>query len=317
MILIDTKTTDPAFNLAAEEYFFRQSVEDITLLYINDPSLIVGKHQNPFEEINYRYVTEKGIPVIRRLSGGGTVYHDHGNLNFTFIVNSEYGKQISFDRFIEPVTLYLKGFGVGTAVGDKHEVRTGGLKFSGNAAHVFRNRSLHHGTMLFSSQLDNLREALRRGEAGFESRSVPSNRTSVVNLESLMPDIGSTFHLKESLGRFLLDYFPGASARMINKGETDVISKLAGEKYRNREWNLGYGPSFVLRNSLVADGKEWRVSLKVEKGIIRECRVEGSADNGMLTRALTGRAYCWEEVKEGVSENKIPLEESALFRLFG
>jgi lipoate-protein ligase A len=317
MILIDTNTTDPAFNLAAEEYFFRQSAEDITLLYINDPSVIVGKHQNPFEEINYRYVTEKDIPVIRRLSGGGTVYHDHGNLNFTFIVNSESGKQISFDRFIEPVTLYLKGFGVGTVVGDKHEVRTGGLKFSGNAAHVFRNRSLHHGTMLFSSQLDNLREALKQGEASFRSRSVPSNRTSVVNLENQMPDIGSTFHLKESLGRFLLEYFPGASTRMINRDESGAVSKLAEEKYRSREWNLGYGPSFVISNSITAEQKEWRVSLRVEKGVITECSVDGYADNGMLSGALTGRAYCWQEVKDGVSGNKIPIEESALFRLFG
>jgi lipoate-protein ligase A len=317
MILIDTLTTDPGLNLSAEEYFFRQSGEDITLLYINDPSVIVGKHQNPFEEINYQYVTEKGIPVIRRLSGGGTVYHDHGNLNFTFIVNSDYGKQVSFNRFIEPVTEYLKGFGVGTEVGEKHEVRTGGLKFSGNAAHIFRNRSLHHGTLLFSSQLDDLREALSRGEASFDSRSVPSNRTSVVNLGNQMPGIGNTFKLKESLGSFLLDYFPGATSRSIDDSEMEAVIQLADEKYRSRKWNLGYGPSFLLRNSMVAEGKEWIVNIKVEKGIITECRVEGSADNGILTKALMGREYCWEEVINAVTENRIPLSESALFRLFG
>lgn len=317
MTLIDTLTTDPSINLAAEEYFFRQYNEDITLLYINDPSVIVGKHQNPYEEINYRFVTENNIPVIRRLSGGGTVYHDHGNLNFTFIVNSDYGHQVSFNRFIEPVTEYLKGFSVGTEVGDKHEVRTGGLKFSGNAAHVFRNRSLHHGTMLFSSHLDDLRDALKRGDARFESRSVPSNRTSVVNLEKQMPGIGDTFQLKESLGRFLLDYFPGATFRMIDESEMEIVRKLAQDKYRSREWNLSYGPSYVIHNIVVTEGREWKVRLRVVKGVIEECRVEGTADGGMLTEALTGKAHCWEEVSNAVRKNRIPLDDSALYRLFG
>ncbi|MCA1757017.1 MAG: hypothetical protein LC649_06130 [Bacteroidales bacterium] len=317
MILIDTFTTDPCINLAAEEYFFRHSKENIALLYINDPSVIVGKHQNPFEEINYRFVTEKRIPVIRRLSGGGTVYHDHGNLNFTFIVTSDYGHQVSFNRVIEPVTEYLGRFSIVTEVGDKHEVRTGGLKFSGNAAHVFRNRSLHHGTMLFSSQLDNLREALRRDDASFESRSVPSNRTSVVNLEKQMPGIGDTFQLKDSLGRFLIDYFPGTSFRMIDESEMAVVRKLAEEKYMSREWNFGYGPSYVISNTVNAQGDEWKVSIRVEKGIIAECRVEGAADEGILTEALTGRPHFWEEVSKAVRESRIPLDDRAVFRLFG
>lgn len=317
MILIDTLTTDPFLNLAAEEYFFRKSIEDITLLYINDPSLIIGKHQNPFEEINYRFVIERNIPVIRRMSGGGTVYHDHGNLNFTFIVNTEYGRQINFERFIKPVTEYLNRFGIRSELGDKHEVRTGGLKFSGNAAHLFKNRSLHHGTLLFSSRLDDLREALKKGDARFESRSVPSNRSSVVNLGEMMPGIGSTYNLKERLTSFLEEYFPGSGFYQVTNSEKEAFRKLAEEKYRKKEWTYGYGPPYVMHNEVVIGEEISVVTISVEKGIIVECRVTGSAEGEKLSKALTGKFHCWKEVDQSISEGGINIEEKEIFRLFG
>ena len=317
MILIDSLTTDPFLNLAAEEYFFRKSEEDITLLYINDPSVIIGKHQNPFEEINYRFVTEQNIPVIRRISGGGTVYHDHGNLNFTFIVNSEYGRQINFERFIKPVIEYLNGFGIGTELGKKHEVRTGGLKFSGNAAHVFKNRSLHHGTLLFSSRLDDLREALKKGDARFESRSVPSNRDSVVNLEEMMPGIVSTYNLKESLTSFLEEYFLGSDSLQVTNSEMDSFRKLAEEKYRREEWNYGYGPPYVMHNEIVIGEERSVVTISVEKGIIVECKVVGSAEGERLAKALIGKFHCWKEVSQTIREGGINIVEKDVFRLFG
>ena len=92
MLIIDHKTYDPFFNIASEEYLFKRFSKDIFMIYQNSPSVIIGKNQNAFAEINYRYLKENNIPVIRRLSGGGTVYHDQGNLNFTFITNGEEGK---------------------------------------------------------------------------------------------------------------------------------------------------------------------------------------------------------------------------------
>jgi lipoate-protein ligase A len=154
MFCIITESDDPSFNLAVEELLLKNRNNEYLILGINKPSVIIGKHQSAHREINTRFVTENNIPVIRRISGGGTVFHDKGNLNFTFIRQSEAGKQIDFRKYTKPVIDFLYSLGVEAKFEGKNDLKTDGLKISGNAEHVHRNRVLHHGTLLFSTSLE-------------------------------------------------------------------------------------------------------------------------------------------------------------------
>lgn len=317
MYLIDTGTTDPYFNIAAEEYLFRNWADDLLILYINSPSIIVGKHQNALEEINLRYVNERGLPVIRRISGGGTVYHDRGNLNFTFIVGTDYGKQVNFRRFIDPINTFLGSYGIKTEVGEKNEVRSGGLKFSGNAEHVFRNRVLHHGTILFSSDLAELSTALKRGQATFTGKSVQSNRTSVGNISGKLAGIDSTEKLKDAIFSFIGSYYPMASKRNLEPGEISAVNRLADEKYRGWDWNFAYGPAYEISNLLEISGAGYQVWLKVEKGIIREGSLTVEGEDMNATDFLVGIPHRLEEVRRRLDEMNIEIDGENMYRLFG
>ena len=187
MLCINLETNDPFFNLALEEHYFRTRTDDFFIVNINSPSIIIGKHQIANEEVNNRFVESRGVPVIRRISGGGTVYHDQGNINFAFISSGEPGAMVNFKKHTSPVTAFLNSLDVDARLEGKNDIRTGGLKISGNAEHVFKNRVLHHGTLLFNSTLTDLRDSLLMTEGRYTSRAVASNRTSVTNLTDLLP----------------------------------------------------------------------------------------------------------------------------------
>ncbi len=149
-------STDPFFNLAVEEYLLRNRTEDFLVLGINDPSVIIGKHQVAHREADTKFVMENNIPVIRRISGGGTVYHDFGNVNFSFILNSARGTQVDFRKYTLPVIEFLASLKVNAELEGKNDLKVNGLKISGNAEHVYRERVLHHGTLLFNADLGKL-----------------------------------------------------------------------------------------------------------------------------------------------------------------
>ena len=160
MNILDSPYTDPRYNIAAEEYLLKETEDDYAFFYVNSPSLIIGKHQNSYSEINLEYIRSNRIPVIRRISGGGTVWHDMGNLNFSFILNGEEGKLVNFREYAQPVVDFLNTLGVKASFGSRNEILVEGLKISGNAEHIHRNRVLHHGTLLFNSDLDALKRSL-------------------------------------------------------------------------------------------------------------------------------------------------------------
>ena len=189
MFLINLETHDPFFNLALEEVLLKSRQEDYLILYINDPSVIIGKHQAAHREVNTKFITENKIPVIRRISGGGTVFHDRGNLNFTFIRQSEEGKQIDFRKYTKPVIDFLVSLGIDARFEGKNDIKVDGLKISGNAEHVYRNRVLHHGTLLFSSSIHMLKNSIRSDKSCYTTRAVDSNPASVMNLNEKIDKI--------------------------------------------------------------------------------------------------------------------------------
>jgi lipoate-protein ligase A len=182
MHIIKRHNTDPYFNLATEEFVLKNWDEDSFMLWRNAPSIIVGKHQNTLAEINVEYVKHNNIPVVRRLSGGGAVFHDLGNLNFTFIQNGKAERLIDFRKYTEPILEVLEKMGVAAKFEGRNDLTIGGRKFSGNAEHIWKTKILHHGTLLFSSHMSDLTQALNVDPLKFQDKAVKSVHSRVTNI---------------------------------------------------------------------------------------------------------------------------------------
>lgn len=266
MLLIQRIQTNPYFNIAAEEYILKHFSEDVFMLWQNEPSVIIGKHQNTLAEINQEYVKQNNIPVVRRISGGGAVFHDLGNINFTFIKTIIGEDLVDFKRFIDPIISVLKDLGIDARLEGHNDIRINGLKCSGNAEHVFKNRVLHHGTILFSSDLSSLGIALHSAEERFSGRAVKSRRSQVTNIIShLSEEISLTeFIEKVYQHQFAIDQ----NNLLYDLTDEDIyeIQKLADQKYKSWEWNYGYSPAYHYSNQV----KDLHCELDVSSGIITE-----------------------------------------------
>lgn len=270
MYFLFRKQTDPYFNLAAEEYLLREGPGDMFVLWRNQPCVVIGKHQNAFAEINYRYCRNHAIPVVRRISGGGAVYHDLGNINFSFVQTVGSGNQVDFQRFLLPMMDTFRKLGIEVTTGKRNDLFIDGMKFSGNAEHVYRNKVLHHGTLLFDANLDMLDQALTPSEKKFSDRAIKSVRSRVANLKPYIVGINSPGNLIEKL----METINPGSQQVINydlsHADINRIEKLANEKYRTWKWNFGYSPEFSLAVGLVAAGRKCELAVKVRNGQIIE-----------------------------------------------
>ena len=274
MLIIDRPQTDPYFNLAAEEYLLKQLDEDCFMVWVNEASVIVGKHQNAFAEINQEYVEQENIPVIRRISGGGTVFHDPGNLNFSFIRQGDREKLVDFRRFTQPIIDFLATLGVPAEFAGKNDIRVNGLKISGNAEHVFRNKVLHHGTLLFNAKLGQLNSSIRGREDRFRDKAVKSVRSTVENISSFLDEPRSIDSFRSELQLFVQMQFAGARLYSFSQQDIESIESLATEKYRTWKWNFGYSPAFVYKKRTDFNGKTLDIQIQVKQGLIRTVSAE-------------------------------------------
>ncbi len=295
MFLITPGNHDPYFNLAFEEILLKESREDFLVIGINSESVIIGKHQTPFREIDPSFVFLNNIPVIRRISGGGTVYHDPGNLNFTFICNSEEGRQIDFKKYTSPVIEFLRSHGVAAELKGSSDIVADGLKISGNAEHVFRNRVLHHGTLLFDASLKNLHGYIRKDYGCYSTRAVSSNPSHVANLRDKL----KIFRDPEDLCKALADYFmttiDGLQYGSFSKSIHSAAEELAVSKYRSWEWNFAYGPDYVFSNSFLLHGKMNSCRMTIKRGIVTEAIGEGSPVISSFSEKIHGRRHMPED----------------------
>ncbi|HIZ86014.1 MAG TPA: lipoate--protein ligase [Candidatus Coprenecus stercoravium] len=272
---IDT-ATDPFWNLAAEEYLLTKVDRPVFRLWRNAPSVIVGRYQNALAEINSDYVRTHGIPVVRRLTGGGAVFHDLGNVNYTFIDRKVPGEDTAamFRRFTAPVIDALRGLGVDASLQGRNDLVIDGRKFSGNAVCVHGDRVLQHGTLLFSASVADLSGALNTRPEKFIGKSVQSNRSRVTNISDHLP-----------IPMLVTEFISYMQARMAGSTGTEVrsytteekaeIDSLRQSKYSTWQWNFGSSPRYGLNQIRKFQSGLIEISADVCGGIIRTCSIRG------------------------------------------
>ncbi len=274
MIFIHRPQTDPFFNLAAEEFLLKNKQDDLLMLWQSTPSVVVGKHQNLVNEVNLDYTEQENIPVVRRLSGGGTVYHDMGNINLSVITTKDKEDNlIDFKSFTKPVIDFLQLLGVTLTFEGKNNLVLRGKKISGNSAHILKNRVLHHGTLLYKTHLDKLEKVVRNDNSPIRDKAVKSVRATVGNLSDFLPNPPETREFSQQFKAFLKNYYSIAREENLTETEVQAIEKLAVEKYKSREWNYGYSPKYILRQEKETAYGHFLVMLEVEKGIIRKAEL--------------------------------------------
>jgi len=299
-LCINQSNTDPYFNLAAEEYFLKNFEEDFFMLWRSRPSVVVGKHQNALAEINHEFVRLHEIPVARRLSGGGTVFHDPGNLNFTFIRNVANISEVNFKVFTVPVIEALKKLGIEAYTTGRNDLLIDGKKISGNAEHVHRNRVLHHGTLLFDSRLEALKGALKVDLSKYEDKAVQSNRSEVTNIADYLPNPISVEEFTDFLFSEINKNYTEFQVYEPTPEDIEAIQKLSIEKYQTWDWIFGYSPRYRFTNSGNMANGEISICLLVEKGFIAEVSISGAIQAEIsqnITKALLGCRHDFEAVQ--------------------
>ena len=274
MLLINNTNTNAYFNLAMEEYFLKNTNEDIFLLWQNENSIIVGKNQNTLSEINYDYVKENNIKVVRRLSGGGAVFHDLGNINFTFISCND-NSFSDFKKFTMPIVEALKELNVHAEFSGRNDLLIDGQKFSGNAQYNYKNKVMHHGTLLFSSEINDLSNALKVKPSKFQGKSVKSVKSRVTNISSHLDKKMTVLEFKDYLMDFINKRDDNSHFYELNDKDIESINKLVEEKYSTWEWNFGYSPKYSLNNELKYPGGNVQFSLDVHDGLIKDIKFFG------------------------------------------
>lgn len=310
MLIIRRHNTDPYFNLATEEYVLKEIGDDSFMLWRNSPAIIVGKHQNTLAEINIDYVRQQDIKVVRRLSGGGAVFHDLGNLCFTFTQKGEKEKLIDFRRYTEPILEVLVKLGIDAKFEGRNDLTIDGKKFSGNAEHVWKNKVLHHGTLLFSSYMPDLSEALNADPLKFKDKAIKSVRSRVTNISEHLKEPMDVLEFSTLIESHIMEKNPDAVLYELTEQDHRKINELVQTKYSTWEWNFGYSPNYNFRKFLRTENSGTiEFDLDVEDGMIRDIRIYGDYfnlyDTEDIEAALTGVAHQQDSIRRALNIFKI------------
>ncbi len=301
---IETDCLDPCFNLAFEQYLLEHKTEgDWLMLWQNANTVVIGMNQNTAEEINAAFVKEHDITVVRRMTGGGAVYHDLGNLNYSFITDVGDKSSLSIEQFSRPVCRALESLGLEASVGGRNDIIVEGRKVSGVAQRIYKGRILHHGTLLFRSDPDMIAGALNADPSKFESKSSKSVRSRVGNISEFLPAYMSFEDFRAAIRQQLsLD---GAVIQSLSPEELHLIEENAEKKYRSWEWTYGRSPKYTFKNKARFSGGSVEVRLFVEGGIIKEAAFSGDymavTDSSETVRALFGVKLERNEVLKALS----------------
>ncbi len=277
MLIIQSPSKDAYFNIAAEEYFLKSFNEDIFFAYINQPSIIIGKHQNALAEINSAFVDKHQIKVVRRLSGGGTVYHDTGNINYSFhTALNPSDETIDFERFSQPLILFLESLGINAKRKGQSDLVIDDKKFSGNAKIIYNNKVLQHGTILFNSDLNFLSDALKVNPLKFNDKSVKSRRSVVTNIADCLTKPLKTHQFLEKFINFVPSLYGNAKPYQLTTKDMNTINELVQSKYATWEWNFGNSPEYTFNKGIQTSEGNIEFNLYVKSGIIKKAKISGN-----------------------------------------
>jgi lipoate-protein ligase A len=293
----------PQVNLAIEEYLLRNILpeEDLLLLYVNEPSIIIGRFQNTLEEVNQTYVDDHGIHVVRRLSGGGAVYHDLNNLNYSFITAKDSESISNFKKFTAPVIRTLNEMGVPAELGARNEIHIRGLKISGSAQYITTRRMISHGTLLFNSDLTRLSEALLVAPGQISSKSIKSIRSQVTNIADHLPQPMDMAEFRQRILQGITQNLPQVQPYHLTESDWQAIRRIAEERYMQWQWNYGGSPDFSVKRNRRFAGKDITIQLDIHQGAIRSTNFNAGfledTDRMLLSASLAGVRYTREQIR--------------------
>lgn len=296
MIKVINNHTDPRINLAVEEYVlnYLDPSEEYAILWQNEPTVVIGRNQNTLAEVNGPFIKQRGIHVVRRLSGGGAVYHDLGNLNFTFIVDAEKERVSNFEFFTRPVIQALASLGVQAEFSGRNDITIDGKKFSGNAQNWSKGRLLHHGTILFNSDLSVVQEALNVKADKLQSKGVKSVRSRVTNIFPYLPAPITIEEFKEVLWRYLVPQGEGREY-VLSDEEWAIVHEIKEKRYARWDWNYGASPECEVEREARFTGGKLELKFNVRDGLIQDLHIFGDffgkKDVSELAQHLNGKQY--------------------------
>jgi len=291
--------------MAAEEYILKNFQEDVFMLWQADKTVLIGKNQNTRKEIDVQYVEDNDIRVIRRLSGGGAVYNDLGNTNFAFISTDSGDSFANFKKFTSPIIDLLQGLGVPAEFSGRNDLLVEGKKFSGNAQFKHKNRLLHHGTLLFSSNMEQLGKALSPDMLKFKSKGVKSVKSRVTNIYEHLPQKISVEQFMDLANLHIINTFPGSNTYTFSDEDLIAIRKIEEDRFANWEWNFGTSPKYDYMNQEKFPGGLVEINLEVKDGIIKSAKIFGdffSQDEiSDVESVLTGVKHETKAVRDALS----------------
>jgi lipoate-protein ligase A len=314
MIYIETQSLDPTWNLAFEEYCLKElrDFERILLLWQNANAIIIGHYQNAEKEINLDAVEKYGAQIVRRSSGGGTVYHDLGNLNYSFIYPIEGLKKLDISVYAAPMVKALQRIGIPVEVQGRNDLTIDGKKISGTAQRIHKGRLLHHGTLLFDSNLDILESVLQVDSSKVASKGISSVRSRVTNIKEHLP--GGQFPDIQAFWQALLAAFAEEGTLtpyQLTPAMLSEVKALQESKYQTWDWNIGRAPAFEYNNSKRFPGGKLEIHVNVKKGVIQDCEITGDflgvLDLDELENALVGTRHSAQEVGQVLETLDLPL----------
>ena len=332
MIFVPNDLRDPRINLAIETFLLQEmdTDEPILLFYINEPSIIIGRNQNTIEEINKEYVDEKGIHVVRRFSGGGAVYHDEGNLNFSFIMPDDGDSFRDFEKVTKPIIQALHELGVeGAQLKGRNDLVINDMKFSGNAMYATNGRMFAHGTIMFDSDINEVVNALKVRKDKIESKGIKSIRSRVTNIKPFLPAEKQAMTTEEFSQEILFKIFGVASMDEIKTYElTDddwqKVKAISEKHYANWDWNYGQSPAFDIERRQRFPIGSIEVRLNVAEGKITAAKIFGDffglGEIKDVDDLLVGTKYERHALKEVIDQIDVKkyfgnIENNDLFEL--
>ena len=295
---------DPKINLAVEEYILKHlnvDHEDYFLFYINGPSIIVGKNQNTSEEVNLKYVEENGIDVVRRLSGGGAVYHDEGNLNFSFITKDDGNSFNNYKKFTQPIVDALRNLGVEAELTGRNDIQVGERTISGNAQFTTRGRMFSHGTLMFNSNIEEVVNSLNVSEEKMRSKGIKSVRSRVANITEFLEH---EMEMEQFVEALLHSIYDGEQPEryVLRDEDWEIVHDISKERYANWDWNFGKSPKFDVESKRRFPIGTIDVRLNVNKGTITEAKIYGDffgvGDIQDVEQALVGTRFERAAIRE-------------------